>query len=128
MFALFVHGRGRWVVFLSALSIEDFQYNIAARFGLPVLLAAFLLSIAYAVQVYGSALAANERPLGFVINLALALIWFWGAVLDHLGEILFANPYRSGLVSKGLEVGIILVSAAWAVASAAALWQEIRAR
>jgi hypothetical protein len=120
-----VDGKGGRVVLFSALSVvftfthsvEDFQYNIAARFGLPVLLAAFLLALAYAGQVYGTALAARDRWQGYFINLILAVIWFVGAVGDHLGEILFANPYRSGLVSKGLEVGIIVMAAVWAWAS-----------
>ncbi len=95
--------RVNWVVALSVISvpftlthsIEDFQYGIAAHFGLPVLLAAFLLSIGYAVQVLATALAARGSRLGFLGNLVIAAIWLFGAVFDHLGEILFADPYRS---------------------------------
>ncbi len=122
---MFIVGRGRWVVLLSALSvlftithsIEDFRYNIAGRFGMPMLLAAFLLSIAYALQIWATALAARDIRLGYWINLIIAVIWFFGAVTDHVGEILFANPYRSGIPSKALEVGIIAVSVVWAFAS-----------
>ncbi|MCL4486970.1 MAG: hypothetical protein M1570_02415 [Chloroflexi bacterium] len=127
---VFLTGRSRWVILLSALSVvftfthsvEDFQYNIAGRFGLSLLLAAFLLSIAYAIQVWGTALAARGVRFGHWVNLALALLWFFGAIVDHLGEILSANPYRAGLVSKSLEIGVIVVSALWAYASARQLF------
>ncbi len=42
---------------------------------------------------------------------------------DHLGEVLFVptDAYRAGVISKALEIGIMLTPAAWAVASLTAI-------
>jgi hypothetical protein len=42
---------------------------------------------------------------------------------DHLGEVLFiaTDAYRAGVISKALEIGIMLTAAAWAVASLTAI-------
>ena len=44
-------------------------------------------------------------------------------MLDHLGEVIGTptGAYRAGLVSKLLEVGMMLVAAAWAGAAILAL-------
>ena len=117
-----------WVLVLSALSvpftlthaIEDFSEGIpAARFGLPLLPAAFLLSLGYAGQVAAAALSARGDARGDVLNLLLGFVWLVAATTDHLGEVLFVPTaaYRAGMVSKGLEVGIILVAAGWTLTS-----------
>jgi hypothetical protein len=79
---MFVVGRGRWVVLLSAVSVlftithsvDDFQNNIAGRFGVPVLVAALLLAAGYAIQVWATALAARDIRLGYWMTLSLR--WF----------------------------------------------------
>jgi hypothetical protein len=116
------------VLLLSALSvpftlthaIEDFAEGIpAARFGLPLLPAAFLLSLGYTGQVAAAALSARGDARGDALNLLLGLVWLVAASADHLGEVLFVptGAYRAGLVSKGLEVGIMLVAAGWTFTS-----------
>lgn len=127
----------RWLVTLSALSvpftlthvIEDFSVGIHQRFGLPLLTAASLVSLGYAAQVAGAALSARDDRRGHLLNLAVALAWFFGAVLDHLGEVLFVpiGQYRAGTVSKALEVGIILISVGWAALAFDALRGSSRA-
>lgn len=103
-------------------TVGDFSVGIQQRFGLPLLLAAFLLSLGYTAQVAAAALSARSDGLGHLLNFAVALVWFFGAVLDHLGEVLTVptEQYRTGALSKGLEVGIMLVAAAWAVLAIAA--------
>jgi len=113
----------RWLLLASVLrvpftlthSIEDFSVGIHQRFGLPLLLGAFLLSLGYAAQLAGGMLSARGARWGHVLNLAVALVWLAGAMLDHLDEVIGTptGAYRAGLVSKLLEVGIMLVSAAW---------------
>ena len=113
----------RWLLIISVLSvpftlthsIEDFSVGIHQRFGLALLPAAFLLSSVYAAQVAAAALSARDQPWGHGLNFAVALVWLFGSVLDHLGEVLFEPnaTYRAGFVSKLLEVGVMTSSAIW---------------
>jgi hypothetical protein len=122
----------RYLIGLSILSMpftlthsfEDFSVGIEqSRFGLPLLPAAFLLSVGYAAQLAAAALSARNEPIGHWLNLVLALVWLMAAGADHLGEVLFiaTDAYRAGVISKALEIGIMLTAAAWAVASLTAI-------
>lgn len=121
----------RWLLVVSVLSvpltlthsIEDFAVGIYQRFGLPLLLAACLLSLGYAAQLVAGIASARERRWGHGLNLMVALIWFVGAVADHLGEVITTptSQYRAGLLSKALEVGSMLVAFAWVALSLHAL-------
>lgn len=61
-----------WLVVASAVSVpltlthavEDFSVGIHQRFGLPLLVAGFLLSLGYAAQVAGAALSARDHRWG----------------------------------------------------------------
>lgn len=106
-------------------SFEDFEHGIPARFGLDPLLAAFLLSLAYAIQVLSTAGLARGYALAFAANAGIAAVWLFGALLDHLPEVLFDGRYRAGLISKALEVGIMLVAAAWLVCAVVG-WRDAR--
>ena len=120
-----------WVLLLSVASVpvtlthavEDFSHGIPARFGLALLPAALLLSLGYATQVGAAALSARDDARGHALNLLIALVWLVAAVADHLGEVLPVptTEYRAGVISKALEVGIVLIAAAWAAASFSAL-------
>jgi hypothetical protein len=114
------------VPFTLTHAVEDFSVGIHQRFGLSLLLAAFLLSLGYAAQVAGAALSARGERRGHILNLGVALVWLLGAVFDHLGEVVAVptDAYRSGLLSKALEVGIMLVAAAWAGLAFAALRRQ----
>ncbi len=181
----------RWLLALSMASvlvtlphsIEDFHYGIAARFHLGLLPAAFGLALGYAAQMVGLALASHRRRSGYLISLVVGVIWFLGAVGDHLerhssnqhwretpvilsrsatsagilhasltltmarmtglldgvksdtdrtfdylngalGAVLTTWPYRAGLISKTLEVLIMLLAAALVIAAARALWGD----
>jgi hypothetical protein len=108
------------VPFTLTHAVEDFSEGIpAARFGLALLPAAFLLSMGYTAQVAAAALSAHGDVRGDWLNLLLALVWLVAAAADHLGEILFVptGAYRAGLVSKALEAGIIVIAAGWTLAS-----------
>ena len=111
-------------------SFEDFSENIEQiRFGLALHPAAVLLSLTYAAQIGAAALTARRQTSGYWLNLLLALGWLIAAAADHLGEVLFVptDAYRAGVLSKGLEVGIMLVALAWAVASVMSIRRARRA-
>ena len=84
---------------------EDFVYGVPAKFGLSVATAAVTAGFTYAAHVALIALAARGQALGYVGNVAAGAVWFLAAALDHLGEVLFASPYRAGLISKAMAVG-----------------------
>ncbi len=109
-------------------SIEDFHYGIAARVHLGLLPAAFGLALGYAAQMVGLLLAAHRRRAGYLLSLAVGLIWFLGAVLDHLRDVLVTWPYRAGLLSKALEVLIMLLVAGMVVAAVVALRSDRKER
>ncbi|HCI80420.1 MAG TPA: hypothetical protein DHW02_12100 [Ktedonobacter sp.] len=100
-----------------AHSLEDFVYGIPARFGLSVVTAALVLGAAYVVQVTGILLASKHARSGYMITFATGAVWAIAAAADHLKEVLTVWPYREGVLSKLLEVGIMLVGAALAVIS-----------
>jgi hypothetical protein len=102
----------------TAHSLEDFVNGIPARFGLSVIAAALLLGAAYAVQSAALALAAQGRRAGTILTGLFGAGWAVAAAADHWHDILFANHYRAGVLSKGLEVAIIVVGAAQAITAA----------
>ncbi|GAC1448677.1 MAG: hypothetical protein PVSMB5_35610 [Ktedonobacteraceae bacterium] len=102
-----------------AHSLEDFVYGIPARFGLSVATAALLLGAGYVVQVTGILLATRGQRIGFVLTFATGVGWSIAAALDHLGEVLIVWPYREGVISKALEIGIMLTGGGLALVS---LW------
>ena len=102
-------------------SVEDFEAGVHRDFGLPLLPAAFLLSLGYAAQLLAAVLSARGHRPGHLLNLAVALVWLVGAVADHLDDVLLAGDYRRGAVSKALEVGVMLVALLWAGLAANAL-------
>lgn len=104
-----------------AHSLEDFVYGIPARFGLSVALAALILGAGYGVQVAGILLASKEKRAGYFLTGITGAVWAIAAAVDHLGEVLTAWPYREGVISKALEVGIMLFGVVLAVISLLAL-------
>jgi hypothetical protein len=125
-----------WVIGLSLLtilftvphSLEDFVYGLPGRFGVSVMLAGILLSLAFLAQIVGLLLVSHQRLSGFVITLAIALFWFAGAIADHLHDVLHTWPYREGIISKVMEVGIMASMAVLAIVSAVALYQSWNSR
>jgi hypothetical protein len=104
-----------------AHSLEDFVYGIPARFHLSVIDAALLLGAAYIVQVSCLLLATLRARIGYLLTGLTGAAWAIAAAVDHLGEVLHVAPYRAGIVSKALEVGIIVMGVLLAAASTWAL-------
>lgn len=130
------HSRIAWVVGTAALlvgvsmahALEDFVYGIPARFGFETAPAAALVGLAYALHVMLIALVARDRVLGYAGNLAVGVFWLIAAVADHLGDVLFVEPYRAGFISKAFEVGLMLAALALVVVSFLAWRARLDAR
>ncbi len=89
-------------------SFEDFVEGVPQEFGVGILGGGLLLAGAYAVHVLGIVLASHERPAGYAINLLAGMGWFFGALFDHLPDILSFEPYRAGFPSKALEILVMV--------------------
>jgi hypothetical protein len=109
-----------------AHSLEDFVYGIPARFGLSVASAAIILGAGYVIQVIGIVLASKATRSGYLLTFATGAVWAIAAAVDHLGEVLTVWPYREGIISKALEVGIMLIGITLALASGWALMPLFR--
>ncbi len=124
---LWVVGTGALLVAISmAHVLEDFVYSVPARFGLETAPAAAVVGLAYGLHVVLIAIAARDQALGYFGNAAVGAFWLVAAAADHLGEVLFANPYRAGLVSKAFEVGLMLAAPSLVIVSLLA-WRSRRA-
>lgn len=93
-------------------SFEDFVEGVPQQFGVGILSGGFILAGAYAVHALGIVLTSHERPTGYAINLLAGMGWFFGALFDHLPDVLSSEPYRAGFPSKLLEVLVMLVGLA----------------
>ena len=114
------------VSFSLAHVLEDFVNDVPARFSFETAPAALLVGLAYAFHVVLIALAARDEVLGYAGNLVVAVFWLVVAAVDHLGELLFAETYRAGLISGALVVGLLASALALAVMSVVA-WRLRRA-
>ena len=85
-------------------SFEDFVEGVPQEFGVGVLGGGVLLAMLYTVHALGIVLGSHERPAGYVINLLVGMGWFFGALFDHLPDVLSFEPYRAGFPSRFLEV------------------------
>jgi hypothetical protein len=96
--------------------VEDFQYGALTRFGVTAPVGIAILVIMYLAQLValGFLRAGSSRA---ALTLAFAgAVWCIGALLIHGHDIVFAGEdYRHGLVSKLLEVLIIVLGAIVAV-------------
>lgn len=97
--------------------LEDFEYGVPESFGVHPSVASFLVGIMLAVQVIGIIGISRETRWGLFITLFIAMVWFLGAILDHLPDIVSSDVYRHGAISRSLESLIILDFAAIAVMS-----------
>ena len=118
-----------WAVIVSAASLlvtlphafEDFVYGVPQRLNLGVMTAGFLVAIGYFVHVVGMLLALQGKQAGLFIFLLIGLGWTGGAILDHLPEILRAEPYRQGTISKVMVLLIIQINLILVILSAIAI-------
>jgi hypothetical protein len=91
---------------------EDLQFGAFARLGIAPALPAAALGVMFATQVAGTYLVGRRSAVGFGLLIAVGAIWSVGSLILHGHEIVASGAYRNGVISKALEVGIILVGAA----------------
>ena len=108
-----------------AHSLEDFAYGVPEeRLGIDTGPAAVLAAMAFTAQIAVLAYASRRERWAYLANIAIGLVWLLAAALDHLGEVLTAEDYRAGLLSKGLEVVVMAFGLALALTS----WLAVRTR
>lgn len=107
-------------------SFEDFVEGVPQEFGVGVLSGGLILAGGYAVHALGIVLASHERSAGYVINLLAGMGWFFGAVFDHLPDVLSSAPYRAGFPSKLLEVLVMVFGLALILLSGRLLYARRR--
>ena len=95
---------------------EDFQFGTFARLGIPDALPGTALGLVLTMQVCGVYLVARGSRIGFMILAGTGGVWSVGALVMHGPEIIASGVYRHGFVSKAMEVAVILLGLAIAVA------------
>ena len=97
-------------------ALEDFHYGDLMRLGVGPSAGAAILATMYAAQLAGIAWTARGSRIGLAVLGLAGTIWCVGAIAIHGRDLLYGGPdYRHGLISKLLEVLIILFGAltAW---------------
>jgi len=95
---------------------EDFQYGRFAALGLPWWVPGVALGSMLAVQAIGMYLVGRGSRVGIGLLVAAAAVWSITTIFIHGQEIVSSGEYRHGLISRALEVAIVLVGAATAIA------------
>ena len=108
--------------------IEDFHYGVPESFGVNPSIAGLLVGLGFAVQVAGIIGITRRAKWGLIITLLVAAVWVLGAILDHLPDIVSSSPYREGVLSRTLEVFIILNFSALFALSGIGLKQGMKGR
>ena len=113
--------------FLLPHVIEDFQWGIADRLGVPAGLLASWVGFGLAAQVLGVALAAQGRAAGLAIIAIAGSVWTLGALWDHgLALLLFRLGFRGHMLSAIWALGLILTQALAAAVALIALPAMLR--
>ena len=113
------------VGFSAAHVIEDFAYGVPARVGLELAPAATLVGIVFALHVIFIGLAAASRTAGYLGNGLFGAGWLAVVGAEHLGELLYTWPYRTGWPSKLMILGV-MISGAVLLTSSLAAWCRSR--
>ena len=88
--------------------VEDLQYHEFDRFGISPLGALIAAAVADALGGCGIFYAARRAPIGFVLIAFTGFLWGLGALYVHGPELLAHGPYRHGVISKLLEIAIVI--------------------
>lgn len=122
--ALWISLLGVWVTVPHVA--EDFVFGVPQKYGVSLTLAGILLAAGYFLQIFGIILLAKGKRTGLLSSLLVGLLWLAGALWDHLPDLLKADPYREGLISKLWIAGIIVWGGSLATVSFMNLRQSRR--
>jgi hypothetical protein len=107
------------IAFIAAIvphALEDFYYGALVHLGVSTAAGVAILVFGVGLAITGAALVFSGRPSGGWLLAVVGAIWSFGAIVIHGHDLLFAGPhYRHGLISRSLELVIILCGAALAV-------------
>ncbi len=109
----------------AALLIDDFLYGVPAGFGLSIIFSQGLAVIYFIITSLLLVLAARGSKAGYIGNMGLGLFLFLADLFEHGREGLFSGQWRSGLFSRSLAFGLMLVSIGLVIVSFGA-WQQAR--
>ena len=118
--------RVTWLLTLSIVSLlttvphafEDFAADELGRFGLHLSVLQFGFGVAFlvAMQATAIALSARQQRGGYTLSLALGTFWLVGAGILHVPQVL-SEPFRTGLLSIAVIIGIMGTNLAVVVAA-----------
>jgi hypothetical protein len=109
----------------AGLLIDDFLYGVPAGFGLSIIFSQGLAVIYFIITSLLLVLAARGSKAGYIGNMGLGLFLLLADLLEHGREGLFSGPWRSGLFSRSLAFGLMLVSIGLVIVSYGA-WLHAR--
>lgn len=90
-------------------TLEDFSVGEPAKNGIPLLALQGVVAFLIAVQALGLYFLGGNRRRGYVIQMAVGLIWPLLAGIAQLPAILTTHPYRAGFISIFFVIGVILM-------------------
>lgn len=96
--------------FGAAHLIDDFLYGMPADFGLSNELGQVLAAIYFVTTGLLLVLTARGSKAGYIGNMGFGLFVLLVDALKHGGEGLFSGSWRSGLFSRSLAFGTLLLS------------------
>lgn len=106
--------------------VEDFVYGVPQKYGVGLSAAGMLVAAGYFIQAYGIILLIEGKRAGSWISLMIGGAWLAGALWDHLADLVSAEPYRQGAVSRLWIAGVLLWSAALASAALLSIYSSFR--
>lgn len=109
--------------------LEDFQYGDLLRLGVHQPQGVGILLFAYSLQLVGILLTLGGKRSGALVLAAMGAIWCLGAIVVHGHDVLFGGAsYRHGVISRILELLIIVLGGLCAVLGAMASRQSTAVR
>jgi len=108
---------GQRVVLLSLLliffalphTLEDFATGEPANAGVPAAVLATVISLIFSAQALGLYWLGQKRRRGLFVHVGIGLFWPIASGFAQLPTILDGTPYRSGVISVGYVIGMIVV-------------------
>lgn len=102
-------------------TLEDFATGQPAEADVPAPILSLVVSTVIALQALGLFWLGQDRRRGLFVHAGIGLFWPIASGVAQLPAILGGAPYRSGAISIGYVVGLIVVGLLLAISSIIAL-------